>query len=349
MSANGYLQEQDIVASIQQSSDGAFTLKQDLENFKITLSQLAPSIDFKPYAINNGFIKGAQTVATNVHAQVIQNLRMNVLDAAQDPDCSVKEKAEEATSFLKKLAKNNFVLDTGSSTNEFSNATQKVATELDSVTARLNDTAKDESKLKQLTAELASLKKKKADALSKKPAPGQELLNKDDIGKILDEGSKNYDDVVAKGGKVPAKNPLASVAGKVKELSGNLPAGQNTDALQDEIDDLSARIVETEGNIYVTKEVIKKAKRDADEISSARESLRTFDDRFKGIAENLNRLQEVAKAAEGFVRDYNQFLGTEAAKDKGQLKAQTDLLGSRTSMLSQADPALASFTSRVVV
>ncbi|KAL0565744.1 hypothetical protein V5O48_016280, partial [Marasmius crinis-equi] len=185
-------------------------------------------------------------------------------------------------------------------------------------------------------------------AESKKPAAGQELLNKDDISKILDEGNKGYEEVAAKGGKLPSKNPLSSVTGKLRDLSGNLPAGQNTDGLQEEIEGLSARISETEGNIYAAKQVIENAKRDAIKTSTARESLGQFEERFKGVAENLNKLQEVAKAAEVFVQDYNRFLGTEAAKDKGQLKAQTDLLASHSDMLSQADPALAKFVSRVV-
>ncbi|KAL0568956.1 hypothetical protein V5O48_013024, partial [Marasmius crinis-equi] len=131
MSPNGHLQEQDIVAAIQQSSDEAFVLKQDLEDFKITLSILAPSINFEPYGVSNNFVRGAQTVATTVRTQVIQNLKMNVLDAARDPDCSVKEKVEEAVSFLKKLAKSDFALNTDRSTNDFSTAIQKVATALD--------------------------------------------------------------------------------------------------------------------------------------------------------------------------------------------------------------------------
>ncbi|KAL0569059.1 hypothetical protein V5O48_012917 [Marasmius crinis-equi] len=63
---------------------------------------------------------------------------MNVIDAAKEPGFSEVEKAEEAVYFLKKLANHDFVLDTGSSTNKLSKAIQKVATELDGATARLN-------------------------------------------------------------------------------------------------------------------------------------------------------------------------------------------------------------------
>ncbi|KAL0569058.1 hypothetical protein V5O48_012916 [Marasmius crinis-equi] len=66
---------------------------------------------------------------------------------------------------------------------------------------------------------------------------------------------------------------------------------------KEEIESLSAQIVKTEGEIHVAKRVIEKAQRDA------RESLGNSDDRFKGVAENLNRLQEIAKADNGQLED----------------------------------------------
>lgn len=49
------VQERDLVIAIKESSDEAFVLKKDLEDTKITLNQLAPGVNFKPYAVSVDF------------------------------------------------------------------------------------------------------------------------------------------------------------------------------------------------------------------------------------------------------------------------------------------------------
>lgn len=46
------VQERDLVVAINESSDEAFVLKDDLEGVKIGLNRLAPRVDLKPYAVS---------------------------------------------------------------------------------------------------------------------------------------------------------------------------------------------------------------------------------------------------------------------------------------------------------
>ncbi|KAJ7182434.1 hypothetical protein C8R43DRAFT_967232 [Mycena crocata] len=341
-----FLQETDIVTAINKFSNDAFVLKRDVEDTKIQLSTVMPGTLFEPYDILVEFIKSEQTIATTVHTKVIQNLSSNVVDAAEDTSCPVPEKAEEAQAYLTVLGKTDFSVGSDKKSAAFSAAIQTVSQMLDSHIAELNGKADDDSKLVPLNKELAGLKGKKSAAETKLTGIGS-LLNKKVISEVISTGSATYDEQV-KSGKVPGKNPLESVIGKAKKFGDKLPDAPDDDATAREIETLSAQIVKLQEKIHVLQAEQQKASQTAEEETALKETLNKYGERFKGVAKNLDKLQEVPKAAQNYVQEWQKFLGTTAARDTFQLKEHTNLLKSRSQMLSPIDEALTRFCSRTI-
>ncbi|KAJ7748179.1 hypothetical protein DFH07DRAFT_775802 [Mycena maculata] len=350
MSANGnvdVLQEKDIVAAIQEFADDAFVLKRDLEDTKIFVD----------------FVKSEQNVATTVHTVVIQNLAKNVVDAAEDAKCPVSEKAEEATAYLKVLAKTNFSVGTVQKSAAFSAAVLRVSQMLESRIMELKGKADDDSKLAALTKELAGLREKKRADESKTSGIGS-LLNKQTVSEVISAGSKAYDNQV-KSGKVPAKNPLGSAISKGKDFADKLPDEEDTSAIEKETAALSAQIDKLQQQIHVIQAEMEKAAQSAGEATELKERIGEYEGRFKVVAANLNKLEEVPKAGKLYVQEWETFLNTAAAqvndhrtarllclnanrKDKLRLSEQIGHLRARNQMFVSIDAALIAFCSRVV-
>ncbi|KAJ7133140.1 hypothetical protein C8R44DRAFT_870578 [Mycena epipterygia] len=347
------LQEKDIVVAIQEFADDAFVLKRDLEATKIQLSTVMPDMRFEPYDIFGEFIQSEQTVATTVRTVVIQGFR-NVVDAAEDADCFVPEKAEEATAYLNALGKEDFTVETNKKSAAFEAALHRLFQALDSNIAELNEKASDDSKLAALSKELAVLKEKKKVAeskvcttLSRHASSLGSLLNKEVFSEALAAGNESYQQQ-GKSGKVPAKNPLESWGGKVKKLGDKLPDAPDHSAISKEIDVLSSQIDKLQEQIHVLQAEKQRAARSVGQEAEIQESLAKYGGRFKVVAANLDKLKQVPKAAQIYVQDWQSFLGTGAAQDKLQLKEHTALLRARNQMFASIHTALTGFISRRV-
>ncbi|KAL0572905.1 hypothetical protein V5O48_009052 [Marasmius crinis-equi] len=173
----------------------------------------------------------------------------------------------------------------------------------------------------------------------------KQALSEDDIRSVIEEGSNRRLTERIRSLPADAKEPLLNLLSKepapnlLSTFASVLAAYQN-----EKINGFSVRIKESKDRIRIVEQDKEKAERNTEEMASARDSLGEFDKRFKVVAEKLNKLQEVANAAEGYVQEYDHYL-QEYNQFLKRFEDQTNTLKLRSERLSNADSALTSFTS----
>ncbi|KAJ7776032.1 hypothetical protein DFH07DRAFT_766974 [Mycena maculata] len=217
---------------------------------------------------------------------------------------------------------------------------------LESRITELKGKADDNSKF-VLTKELAGLREKKRVSLTRdiffpptefgRRKPAEQTT----VSEVISVGSNAYDKQV-KSGKVPAKNPeIRDLRGRTSQKScqtRKIPMQSRRKSLIDKL----------QQQIHVIQAEMEKAAQSAGEATELKERIEEYEGRFKIVAANLNKLEEVPKAGKLNVQEWETFLSTAAAQDKLRLSKQIGHLRACNQMFVSIDAALIAFCSCVV-